>query len=631
MSLAILFAAALSLPPSARAVRIAADTWPSTIDVTKVEAPQRGEKIWWWSADCVPAIVTADTPQTDCRSGRTATVRILNERGRKVAGATILWGTAGMLADLPETMLPVAIAGDDGTVSVTVPAGKPLFMRVAGPAFASWWQTVAASQTVISIRAAAAIKIDTKVQLQGGSPATRCVIELEPASVTSSSDDVRSWAISERNAIAFLPLPRMPVRFTAWSAEGSPRTDIAASEAFPRTVLLTGGGRVDGRLITSKGALNDAAIEAVFRITGSSRGQRRRTRSDVNGRFRLRGLTAGPVQLIARKTGYATVLRMLNVEPATTLDDIVMRAGRTVIVHVVDHVAQPVPNVDIRTSEGVRAKSDTNGLATLDGIPAGEDVAIDATARSFRPAKAIVAVDPKARTEVVLSRGVRVLATIFKAGTHDPAGPGNVMISSNGARRIEPFDASGKIDIGGIEPGRLSLEIRAAGSMPYPVPERSVRADEEVELGDLLLPQGAAMTGSLIVRGTAAPIANARIRVLRRAAAGPILSFVLHDWTEVISAEDGTFAVGGVQAGPQVILIEANGFASRVLTADIRDGAETPLDLGSVDLDRARELIVNCTPARRCGTEARLLISSAEFPWATVTGAMQEGTAHILP
>src|SRR3954453_6932184 len=110
MSLAILFAAALSLPPSARAVRIAADTWPSTIDVTKVEAPQPGEKIWWWSADCVPAIVTVDTPQTDCRSGRTATVRILDERGRKVAGGPNVGGTARMLPRFPQTNFSVWIA-----------------------------------------------------------------------------------------------------------------------------------------------------------------------------------------------------------------------------------------------------------------------------------------------------------------------------------------------------------------------------------------------------------------------------------------------------------------------------------------------------------------------------------------
>ena len=79
------------------------------------------------------------------------------------------------------------------------------------------------------------------------------------------------------------------------------------------------------------------------------------------------------------------------------------------------------------------------------------------------------------------------------------------------------------------------------------------------------------------------------------------------------------------------MLIEANGFASRIFTADVRAEADAPLDLGPVDVDRARELIVNCTPAPRCGNEARVLVAGAEFPWATVSGAMQQGTAHILP
>jgi hypothetical protein len=631
MTFAILFAAALSLPPSAQAVRVSADSWPSTIDITKVEVPQAGEKIWWWSPDCAPAPLTADAPQVDCHPGSPTRIRILDERGRKVAGTKIVWGTAGMLADIPETMLPAAMTGEDGTVKVMLPIRETLFMRVAGPGFASWWEKVAASQTVTSIRASAATGVATRVQLPGGVAATRSILEVEPVSVVSAVDDVRSWAVSERDAITLLPLPRMPVRYTAWSDEAAPRTGVAVSEAFPPTVSLQRGGRVDGRLITAKSVLSDAMIEAVFRLSGAPRGLRRRARSDSKGRFAVRGLATGPVQLMVRKPGYATVLRALKVEGPTALDDIVMRPARTVTVHVIDRGGRPVAGADVRTSEGVHAKGDANGVATLDGVPAGEDVKLDASAHSFRAASVVVSSDAKGRVDIVLSRGVRVLATIFKAGTHDPAGPGNVMVVNNGGRRMEPFDSSGKIDIGGLEAGTLSLEIRAAGSMPYPLPERTVRDDEEVNLGELLLPRGGAMTGRLIARATATPIANAHIRALRRTASGPILSFVMHDWVEATSGEDGAFTVAGVQAGPQVILVEANGFALRVITADIREDADAPFDLGALDLDRARELIVNCTPARRCGNEARLLLASAEFPWAIVSGSMQDGIAHVLP
>ena len=631
MTFAILVVAALSLPPPAHAVRIAADSWPSSVDIERVEVPQKGEKLWWWSSDCAPARLTSEAAPTDCRGGSPTAIRIVDEHGRKVAGVKIVWGTTEMLTDIPETMLPTATTAEDGTISIIAPAKEAFFVRAAGPRLASWWQKVAGSQTTVSIRASEAADLATRVQLPGGVAATRSIVEVEPVSVVSSAVDIRSWAVSERDAVALLPMPRMPIRYNAWSDEASPRTGVISTDAFPRTLSLPRGGRVDGHLFAAKKALSEATIEAVFRMTGAARGLKRRARSDANGRFAVRGLATGPVQLIVRKPGFATVLRALTIEGAMTIDDIVMRPARTVTVRVADRDGRPVAGAEVRTTEGVYGKCDANGVATLDSVPAGEDVDLTASAKSFRTTSVVVAADAKGKTDVVLSRGVRVIATIFKAGTHDPAGPGNVMITSNGSHRIEPFESSGKIDIGGLEAGKLSLEIRAAGSMPYLLPERTVRDDEEIKLGALLLPKGGSFIGRLVARTTAAPIANAHVRVLRRSASGPILSFVMRDWVEAISGEDGAFTVAGVQPGPQVLFVEANGFASRVITADLREDADAPLDLGAVDLDHARELIVNCMPARRCGSEARLLLASAEFPWATVSGSMQDGAAHILP
>jgi len=77
--------------------------------------------------------------------------------------------------------------------------------------------------------------------------------------------------------------------------------------------------------------------------------------------------------------------------------------------------------------------------------------------------------------------------------------------------------------------------------------------------------------------------------------------------------------------------VEAAGFASKLLSEEVRHDTSTPLDAGTIDLDPGRELIVDCIPVQRCGTEARLLFAGAEFPWASVGAAMQGGTAHLLP
>ncbi|HEX9460638.1 MAG TPA: hypothetical protein VGA84_15920, partial [Thermoanaerobaculia bacterium] len=290
------------------------DSWPSTIDPAKVDALQVGKKLWWWSPDCVPAKLTSDAPRIDCRAGSPVVVRVLDERGRKAAGVKIVWGTPEMLADIPEMMLPVTTTGEDGTVRMMTPSREPFLVRAAGPHLASWWQKVAASQRVVSVRASEATAVTTRAQLTGGVAATRSIVEVEPVSVVSAADDIRSWAVSERDAIALLPMPRMPVRYTAWSDEAAPRSAITNTEAFPRTLSLPRGGRVDGRIITGKGGLSDVMIEAVFRMSDSSRGLRRRGRSDASGRFAVRGLATGPVQLIVRKSGYATVLRALKIE-----------------------------------------------------------------------------------------------------------------------------------------------------------------------------------------------------------------------------------------------------------------------------------------------------------------------------
>lgn len=630
MTSAFLLAVVLSLPPSAQVVKIAADSWPTMIEMVKAEQPQAGEALWWWSPDCAPERLTADSREPSCQHATPASVRIVDDRGRNVAGAKIVWGTSEMVADIPESMLPSATTGDDGTIKLMLPDRKILFMRVAGPVLATWWQKVPASHAFISLRASESTSVTTHLQISDGSP-RRGIVEVEPVSVASAADEVRSWAVSERDVVSFLPLPRMPVRYTAWSDEAAPLNGTGNTGQFPRVLQLPRGARVEGRLLAARNGLSGAVVEAVFGIPGASRGLRRRAQSDANGRFRIRGLSPGMVQITVRKPSFAAVLLMVKVDGALTMDDIVMRPGRSVTIHVVDGAGRAITGAELRTADGVHAIVDSRGIAILNGVAAGEDVQVDVRAHSYRSASAIIAAGAKGNVDVVLRRGVRVLATLFRDGGREPAGPGNVLIMNNGGKQIEPFDSSGRIDIGGLAAGTLSLEIRATGSMPFVVAERKLSDDDEVDLGEVSLPKGSGITGHLIARSSAVPISNAHIKALRRGASGPILSFVMRDWVEATSTDDGTFTVAGVQPGPQVLLFEASGFASRIVTAEVRVDAETPLDLGAIDLDRAREVIVNCTPAPRCGNEARLLLDSADFPWASVAGSMRDGTARLLP
>lgn len=627
----IVFAAALSLPANARAVRIAADTWPSIVDLEKAEPLQKGERLWWWSPDCAPSRMTAESPEAKCQPATPLAVRVLDERSKFVAGTRVIWGTAEMLSDLPETMLPSATAADDGSVTIALPSGAPVYVRAAGPKAASWWQYVAATRAPLSIRTSPAIALAVTIRIPGGG-ATRSIVEIAPIALTASPSDVRSWAAAERDTVSFLPMPAMPVSYTAWCDDAVAQEGTAMTAAFPRSLALARGMRAEALVVDAKRiAVRGAAVEAVFKLHGASRGLRRRASSDANGRFVLRGLPAGMVQLLVRKSGYATVVRMQKLEPAAAIADFVLRPSRSVVVQVVDGAGRPVAGAEIRTTEGVRATAGKDGLAPLDGVPAGEDFSIDVRAAGFREAELPVAANAKSPIKAALSRGVGVTATL-RNERREPAGPGTVMVVNNGGRHLERLDASGRIDIGGLAAGTLSLEIRADGAAPYAVTERTVRDDEQLDLGELLLPRGASMRGRIVSRSGGSPIANARVRALRRGGFGPIGAFVMRDWAEAFSGgDDGAFVIAGVESGPQVLLIESAGFASRVVSAELRAGAEAVLDLGAIELDRGRELIVDCTPTRRCGNEARLLFAGVDLPWAFVGGAMQEGSAHLLP
>src|SRR5918996_5795777 len=121
MTLGILVAVALSLPPSSQAVRVSADSWPSVADVAAVEAPKGGEKLWWWSDHCAPVRLTADAPQAECGKTRMAIIRVVDQRGRAVAASKIVWGSSEMLSDLPEAMLPDAVTAEDGKIAIPLP------------------------------------------------------------------------------------------------------------------------------------------------------------------------------------------------------------------------------------------------------------------------------------------------------------------------------------------------------------------------------------------------------------------------------------------------------------------------------------------------------------------------------
>ncbi|HYC91462.1 MAG TPA: carboxypeptidase-like regulatory domain-containing protein [Thermoanaerobaculia bacterium] len=605
--IAALLAAVLALPPGAEAIRIGNDAWPE-----KVSGAREGEKVWWWSQDCAPTT-------SECMAPVARRVQVVDgASGKKLPGARVIWGTDGMRTDLPDALLPFAITDAGGEAVLRLPKSAGVSMRVDGPRAASWWQSVTPGDVPVRLAAVPASPSPVQLTIGGNEPATRAVVQLE-------SSGIRSWAVAYDGRITLPALPAAPVQLVAWSEASAPLVMEIDLARLPRTIDLPRGASVRGRVIDARRhPIEGAAVEAVVPIGTLARGLRRYARSTRAGTFVLRGTPAGALQVKIRQTARATVVRRIEADGDVDAGDITLRPARQIAVRVLDAEGAPVAGATARAAGSPSATTGRDGIARIDSVAAGEDVTVTIAAKGFRATDIEVASDAKFPLDVTLSRGVRLVGRIVDAKRGEPAGPGNVLLDNNGGRRIVAFDESGLIDIGGLDAGQLAVEIRAHEHAPRSIDTRSVAADETWDLGALSVEPGAVLAGRVIDADRGDPVAAARIRVLRGSDLGAALAAVMNDWIGATSNDDGSFSVRGLTSGSHVALVEAPGFAPRVLTF------EADAEAVEVKLDRARGLAIDCAPVRRCGTEARLLYAGSVHPWASTSATMQDGKARIL-
>lgn len=593
--IALLLAAALAFPPDAQVVRLSEDAWP---EQGAVETLQAGQRVWWWSRDCAPQVLTYDAPNVECTKTAERVVQVIDRgSGRKLPRARVVWGTEAMLADLPDALLPFALTDDEGSAVLRIPRDTVVQMRVDGPRVASWWQT---AEKIAAVPAAPqSLKVN----------AAFARVQLELAGT-------RSMAVARDGVVALPALPPVPMMMIAWGRESAPVAMNVDAAALPRTLDLPRGTEVTGRIVDSqRRPLEGVAIEAVFPIANLPRGLRRRVQSTRAGTFTMRGVPPGLLQLTFKKPDRATLLRGIDATDNTDLGDITLRPSRSLIVKVTDIEGEPVAHANVRAAEGASATTDRDGVARLHSIAADDDVTIQVTAAGFRASEITAGVDAKAPLAIELSRGVRVIGKLGNAEA------GDVLVINNGGQRIVKFDGSA-IDIGGLDAGTLALEIRASGVAPHSIPQRTILADETWNLGELQLDEGASLIGRVVDRENDAPLADVRVRALRPRAMGAGLAMVMSDWIETTSREDGSFRITGLTTGSHVVLIDAAGYASRVIEAE--------KDAGEIALDRARTLLVECAPVARCGSGVRLLYAGAQRPWASLPALLQDGKARIV-
>jgi hypothetical protein len=629
IALLLLQAIGLTSPLEERFVRVDRNGW-ATLEAARPEKLGAFERLWTWSQRCAPA-VTETAEAAPCAATKRITIRAVHNGRRPIAGAEVVWGTKALIEQVPDELLPRAVAAADGMVEVQVSAGEEVFARVAGPRDVSDWHKLDVRAGRAELAAVAATDVQINAIDERKQPATRVRALVLPADV-SEADDLPIFTAAEKCVVRFRRPAVGTSRATLWSDDSAPLESVETNARLSGAVVLPRGCAVRGTVIGRDAkAIGGAGVVVVFPLGKNSRGARRRAVSSAEGHFEVRGIACGVSVLSLGKKPFAPMRRELTIADGTLdVGRVVLNPAKTVRLMVTDDKdGKPVAGARLRVVDApASATTNADGIALLEGI-GSDEVDIEASADDYLPVTTHVQVGAKKTIAVRLTAGATIIATVVRGDDRRPVGPGTLWIDLSGTKKIERFGTDGRVRIGGLHEGTLNVEVRVPGFASHKLPQREAAHSEKIDFGTIALDSGATINGTVIDATTSAPV-QARVRAPRPNPSGPRLSLVMKDWIEAASDENGQFQVAGLNGGDYRLLVEAPGFAP-ALTERITVGREAgESDAGTVRLSRARRLGIVCHPAKRCGSKAQLLLGDPNDDWAIVSAPLSNGRGEIL-
>ncbi len=588
-------------------IQLSRDGWPSK----QTEAPRHlaeGESYWTWSDRCAPR-----RNDSECAAGRTLEIRVLDAKRRPVADAGVHWGTAEMLEEIPDAMLPFTRTDAKGSVQILAPPEARVFARAVSPVAASAWVAVSKPRTTINAGEGAAVSMRV-APAAGARLLLRAVDERGPM-----------FRGAGNGIVEIPPVPRAAfLEATAWSDEGAPLSLVRRASQLPAAIELPSGFTLRGTAVSDDGApVETASLDATFLIRSDA--YAKSVTTDRAGTFTVRGL-AGEVEWHLSKAALADAGSIVRLTSDLDLGKIVLPRARRIRVHIAGREGKPLEGAEVSAAVAPVAHTDASGDALLRGVPPGE---IEATIRARGYLSRTVRLGAEERAVVTLEPAAAVHAVVVHASDGTPAGPGSVAVELDGAKTLADFGADGVIEIDDLDAGTLTLEIRGATGAPFRVPPRVVQSGETIDLGRIELQPGFAIRGRTVDADSGAELAGVRVRVLRPSTFAPSLSYARSDWIESESGADGTFVAGGLAPGIYWLWTESSGRAPVVRHGIEIDGGSGEIDAGDLLVPRGRTIDVTCRPAARCGTEVRAIIASAD--WLPISAAFQEGNARLAP
>lgn len=338
-----------------------------------------------------------------------------------------------------------------------------------------------------------------------------------------------------------------------------------------------------------------------------------RARSDDAGRYIL-AVKPGNYLVTAEATGYAAQWfdHVASADQATPVEvlngahsraDFALKSWGGLSGKVTDvRTGMPLAGAAIQAfneEKGLGAKrayesiSKEDGTYTFSGLPTGRYI-ITARAQgylreywqeadSLRNATIVTMEDGISLTGIdfTLSTGGTIAGQVTEAG--QPVADARIEVSSlNGRIKITGrSDASGHYEIGGLQRGTYLVSAAHAGyvtqwydsvftrkeATPLPLLATQSLTDIDFVLGKVP-PLPRSLSGLVVDDSTGLPVANAMIMAVPMRAFGRL--------RKALSAEDGTYLLSGLAAGPYVLLIEARGYRGEFYN-DVRSWKDATL------------------------------------------------------
>lgn len=417
-------------------------------------------------------------------------------------------------------------------------------------------------------------------------------------------------------------------------AAGGQRTGLAVvlrrGLRLAGTVVTEAGdplGGVEVRAQRAEGGMA-GALAANIRVRimggeGAGSGQPRAV-SGPDGRFELRGLSAGEYSLQATREGYAT-RRLEAVRVAEGADEpveIVLSTGASIAGVVRRPTGDPVANVVVTA----RGRGDTGEMAFLgrmseptgadgvfrfDGLVPGEAYDLQVLGRSGLQARRTDVRAPADAVDLTLSATGQVAGTVTDAATSEPlrdfevsceppapGGGGRVMFNvrrtgrrlgrrlgiGEDARLTRGDDGAYVLDE--VPVGTCEVHVESPGYASSRLSGIKVEDGRTTSGVDVRLSRGAILRGQVVDASTSRPVPGASVSASSgEGVRGPALALLGGDGT--LTDADGRYEIGGLEAGRHRISVRHADYAEAV---EVVEAAPDPGTGPTVRLSRGGSL-----------------------------------------